>query len=381
MLSNYLLINFFPFVLLILTLIELRLINYHKRDYKDFQIPIVLTLCAILGSCLIYLSIHNLLEGKWLDLFYYTYALMYFLTPAIFIFLGRYIFQKCLGYKKFFSYQKLIRVLFYVPYGLYLIILMYAINRNGIVDKELALEQGFYFDLKQRLILLYFLALILVFLLFYAKQMIKLRRTEYYTYLIALTFLIIGGFVDGLHYGIKLEWGILTLHIWVIFIFNYQMHISSDLTTGVFNKQSFDLMLSKLFFDYSEKQKERVYLFMIDMDKFPHINEKYGNLRSDETFIIVVNEINSVISPYNACFARTGGDDFCIIIQDINRNEAILLKSEIQNKIRKIFLGAAFSYPLTVSIGLLGLHEIKDIDRFITGEDKKMYFNKNRMEG
>lgn len=381
MLSNYLLINFFPFVLLILTLIELRLINYHKRDYKNFQIAIILTLCAILGSCLIYLSIHHSLEGKWLDLFYYTYALLYFLTPVIFIFLGLYIFQKCLGYKKFFSYYKIIRVLFYVPYVVYSMIVMYFIYRNGIVDKELAMEQGFFLNIRQRLIFLYYLALVFVFLLFYAKQMIKLRKTEYYTYLIALIFIIIGGFVDGLHYGIKLEWGILTLHIWVIFIFNYQLHISSDLITGVFNRQSFDLMLSKLFFDYSEKQKERVYLFMIDMDKFLHINEKYGNPLNDETFIIVVKEINAVISPYNACFARTGGEDFCIIIQDIDKDEAVSIKSEMQNKIRKIFLGTAFSYPLTLSIGLLGLHEIKDIDRFITGEDKRMYFNKNRMEG
>jgi len=92
-------------------------------------------------------------------------------------------------------------------------------------------------------------------------------------------------------------------------------------------------------------------MLFLDLDHFKNINDTLGHHVGDELLKIVANSIKSHVRKSDL-FARIGGDEFIIVLQDIDNNQHI----EFTNKILKIlsepFKVKEHTIQISASIGI-----------------------------
>ncbi|MBE5966886.1 MAG: EAL domain-containing protein [Lachnospiraceae bacterium] len=124
----------------------------------------------------------------------------------------------------------------------------------------------------------------------------------------------------------------------------------TDYLTELPNRIAFNEMLDNVMLTL--RSEEIVAILDIDIDNFKNINDTQGHSYGDELLIDVTYRLKQVMDD-NDYLARIGGDEFCVMIQNLKDT------SEIEDKIKKI--RNVFSYPfvlstkeyfVTVSIGI-----------------------------
>jgi len=149
---------------------------------------------------------------------------------------------------------------------------------------------------------------------------------------------------------------------------------NKDFLTGAFNRRYFfDSGIS--IFNKSKRAKENVCVAMLDIDKFKNINDTYGHDIGDialqETCRILQNNLRN-----SDLMARFGGEEFCMLLEDISERNSV----ELFEKIRKAFEDNVikidkFEIRFTISIGICyGLE--KTLEDMITIADDGLYFCK-----
>lgn len=152
-----------------------------------------------------------------------------------------------------------------------------------------------------------------------------------------------------------------------------------DVLTGLPNRAAFIATLEK-----SEKKSKgnKIALLYLDLDGFKGINDSMGHEAGDDLLKLVSGKFMDNIRDKDMV-ARMGGDEFAIILNDI---ESIDTATDIASRILKD-VGDEFSYeghtlPFGVSIGI-AVHYNDDIndEEFIKKADSAMYEAKNTGKG
>lgn len=99
-----------------------------------------------------------------------------------------------------------------------------------------------------------------------------------------------------------------------------QREAYTDGLTGVLNRRYFNRMAIQIF-EESREQAECFSLMSIDIDHFKNINDKYGHLVGDEVLIHFVQCCQSLVREQDI-FARTGGEEFCILLRHTTLEQA-----------------------------------------------------------
>lgn len=140
-----------------------------------------------------------------------------------------------------------------------------------------------------------------------------------------------------------------------------------DTTTGVYNRSFLEGYIKK-----HNSSADNVAVFMIDVDKFKTINDKFGHTFAD----IALNSIAKIIKKHirsSDVVARYGGDEFIIIMQNIAPTIASEVANRIQSQIENFRLNdACFS----VSIGVCCRPSCLSIKEAIAAADEFMYIAK-----
>ncbi len=113
---------------------------------------------------------------------------------------------------------------------------------------------------------------------------------------------------------------------------------SIDPLTGLRNRRSFERALSEFFRDF-KKFGYPFSVIMFDLDDFKEINDTYGHLAGDK----VLKEIGNILRNYLRAKdvpARTGGEEFTIILPGITREEALM----VAERLRKVIANYAVEY-------------------------------------
>jgi diguanylate cyclase (GGDEF)-like protein len=107
----------------------------------------------------------------------------------------------------------------------------------------------------------------------------------------------------------------------------------SDALTGLYNPSHFQEMLAHSL-DMSDRHGERTTLIMIDVDNLKDINENHGREEGDRILSAAAKTISRSIGKTDIA-ARYGGGEFAIVLQNTDKENAMVFTQKLQDNLRK----------------------------------------------
>lgn len=155
-----------------------------------------------------------------------------------------------------------------------------------------------------------------------------------------------------------------------------------DILTNLYNKNGLK-ELGTFLFELSEKNKNKIAVFIIDIDNFSNYNNRYGYQSGDICLKKIGNAIKKCCQNPMDLVGRYGGEKFLIIMSDIDEKNAVEFGEKLQNSIRDLKienLNNIAKKIVTVSIGAyIDIPEkSEDFDRFIEKAEMKLYIAKSK---
>ncbi len=125
------------------------------------------------------------------------------------------------------------------------------------------------------------------------------------------------------------------------------------------------------------KKFDNYYLYFIDLNDFKPVNDNYGHEVGDKLLVAFTNRIKANFKKNNI-IARFGGDEFIVIVDNINDDIAENIKIRIKDLTCKTFIIDGLHINISASIGYSSTNDSDNIDELISIADKKMYEEKSR---
>ncbi len=150
---------------------------------------------------------------------------------------------------------------------------------------------------------------------------------------------------------------------------------SSDALTGIMNRRSMGTYLKEAHKLYEEEGD--VYFIAIgDIDNFKNVNDTYGHDCGDEVIIMIADIISKGMDEESEC-SRWGGEEFLILMEDVNEIEA---QEKIEN-IRKQIDEMVHTYKkqdvkITMTFGISMITKRYTLDDVIVAADNNLYEGK-----
>tara|TARA_R110001583_G_scaffold145698_1_gene297684 strand:- start:7990 stop:9087 length:1098 start_codon:yes stop_codon:yes gene_type:complete len=156
-----------------------------------------------------------------------------------------------------------------------------------------------------------------------------------------------------------------------------QLSITDNLT-NIYNRRYFFEMAHNKILSANREQKT-LCLLMLDIDLFKNINDSYGHQGGDYILKKLVDEIKIIIRKSDI-FARVGGEEFVILLDDTSLKGAQVIAEKIRSAIEnKHFNYNALAIKTTLSIGISELNkENIDIEGLYKKADKHLYMAKKQ---
>ncbi len=179
--------------------------------------------------------------------------------------------------------------------------------------------------------------------------------------------------LDGLLfsvYAIALD-GDLTL---IVLVKIGNITLSIDTLTKLPNRESFELLIRKVF-DKSREEGKIMSLLFLDLDGFKSVNDTFGHDEGDVLLRIVADRISQSVRANDLCF-RLGGDEFTVILRDVkDRLHPCLIARRLIYTISKpIALSGSALAQVGASIGIASYpFDAEDPDVLLKNADEAMY--------
>ena len=160
----------------------------------------------------------------------------------------------------------------------------------------------------------------------------------------------------------------------------------TDSLTNLPNRRMLNVHFDQL---VARSIRHKVYsaVLLMDLDGFKVLNDKHGHEAGDKVLVEISNRIRSIIRTEDVA-ARFGGDEFIILISQLDTNEqgASTIAVGIAEKLIRlvdqpiVFEGAILKVGASIGIRLLGQEEI-DAETAIREADTAMYHAKSGGRG
>ncbi len=171
-----------------------------------------------------------------------------------------------------------------------------------------------------------------------------------------------------------------TLMMLFFYIQNMQTQVSLDPLTRLNNRGQIDRYMSQI----RGRENQRIYVLMIDVDRFKEINDSYGHTEGDRALVLVAESLRQAVEQIQApvFLGRYGGDEFTVFVQTEEEREYIdQLVYRIRYALREKQVMNSLPYKLNISIGyaLLSGGEESLADCLVRA-DEKLYEDKRTTE-
>ena len=156
------------------------------------------------------------------------------------------------------------------------------------------------------------------------------------------------------------------------------LEISSvDFLTNIPNRRYFFEVGNKSF-HLAKREKHPLSIIYIDIDHFKSINDNYGHNIGDEILKLVSSKMNKLIRKSDI-LARTGGEEFTILLNNTDKENAFILAEKLRTTIENsCYRDKEFEIQVTISLGISELqNDDEELDSIINRADKALYKAKN----
>lgn len=152
-----------------------------------------------------------------------------------------------------------------------------------------------------------------------------------------------------------------------------------DDLTGIANRRHFLMRLSEICLR-ANRMNEPFVLMVIDLDGFKRINDSFGHGAGDECLRVFVNLIKGRLRAEDL-FARSGGDEFCIVLPATKLSAAALVARNLVKVCRETrveWRGESIELSVSVGIAEWSPSIAHDADRLIAEADQALYVAKRQ---
>jgi len=151
-----------------------------------------------------------------------------------------------------------------------------------------------------------------------------------------------------------------------------------DSLTGLYNRNYFEVALHDLLVDAQAKTQIHGLMY-IDLDYFKVINDTFGHHRGDQVLKQVAEIVNEQIRETDV-FCRFGGDEFALVLRDMDTGTLIEIAEKIKSEISTfIFSVGKQTINLGCSIGISLIDgSAKDAETYLIQADVALYVAKHR---
>lgn len=147
---------------------------------------------------------------------------------------------------------------------------------------------------------------------------------------------------------------------------------SHDSLTGLANRREMERHLGEMIEDIQSHGAHHV-LFFIDLDRFKSINDSCGHFAGDE----LLRQLSDILVRHvrrGDLVARSGGDEFCIGLQNCQVDRASRIAESIRDDIAQFqFLYEGMVYKIGASIGLVKIEANMDVNKALSLADAACY--------
>ena len=141
-----------------------------------------------------------------------------------------------------------------------------------------------------------------------------------------------------------------------------------DPLTGIYNRRAF--------FDKGElavSSEGSLYGIMFDIDHFKNVNDTYGHDVGD----IAIQQVASIASSFGGILGRLGGEEFGLLLSDIDEKTAIDAAETLRQNISQIKVNTEKGMlSFTCSFGVTGKFEEDDVHKILKRADEALYYSK-----
>ena len=123
-----------------------------------------------------------------------------------------------------------------------------------------------------------------------------------------------------------------------------------DALTGISNRLHSEVLIDNLLLDDTEEDKQFALLFL-DLDYFKHINDTLGHDIGDTLLQQVAENIAQSLEEEDI-FARVGGDEFIIVLNNLDMVNLTLSIHKIMELIRQPWMVRSYELRISASIGI-----------------------------
>lgn len=297
-----------------------------KREFTVFRNFIIAFWFYIIAN-----SIWTMQEYDIIQLPMYLFKIVCFISLSLVLLNGVCFYKFTMIYFGYSDKRKLHYEIFsMIPYIITEILLFISIW-NGLMfsvseDKNIVL--GPLYIIMMVTAFLYFLVILVSSVVEMFRSKTKQAKRSCFTLFILVVFLILWIVLDYFLNSLTIIPLAIFGVIFVLFITFQNSSINTDSLTQMNNRRrAFEYLPSQL---DNVSEDNPLGLYLIDIDYFKIINDKYGHLEGDSALVILADSIKEVAKSYNGFCARYGGDEF-IFAARFNGN---LDECEIINKIQ-----------------------------------------------
>ena len=160
-----------------------------------------------------------------------------------------------------------------------------------------------------------------------------------------------------------------------------QFNAITDSLTGLYNRRYLDKTFRAEFSKLMMPGKP-LSLIMLDIDYFKKYNDIYGHLEGDSCLQLVATTLGSMIQGELDLVARFGGEEFIMVLPEMDENSAKELGEKSRKAIENLGIphkASKISNYVTISVGVVTIypHELGSTDIALRLVDDALYMAKN----
>ena len=167
----------------------------------------------------------------------------------------------------------------------------------------------------------------------------------------------------------------ITLALFLMFISFQESRIFNDSLTNLNNRKRSMQYLSDLISNVDTDSQ--FYLFIIDMNDFKRINDKFGHSEGDRSLITAATALKNAANTCRGFTARIGGDEFVLIVEKKQVHDPETIIRILKRNLNKLNISDNLQSDLSFSIGYaLCDSPNKTIKQLFAEADKMLYLDK-----